>query len=49
METVSELCQMTSETQVKHRRLRGHVDAYQCYGKSLIGSALVRFGVGQHA
>jgi hypothetical protein len=37
------------ETRVKHRRLRGHVDAYQCCGKSLIGSALVRFSVRRHA
>ena len=47
--TVSELCHMPPETPVKHRRLRGHPDAYQCCGKSLIGSALVRFGVRQHA
>ena len=47
--TVSELCHMPPETPVKHRRLRGHPDAYQCCGKSLIGSALVAFGVRQHA
>ena len=32
---------MPPETTVKHRRLRGHVDAYRCCVKSLIGSALV--------
>ena len=46
---VSELCHMPPETTVKHRRLRGHVDAYRCCGKSLIGIALVGFGVRQHA
>ena len=39
----------TPETPVKHRRLRGHVDAYRCCVKSLIGSALVGFDVRQHA
>ena len=34
---------------VKHRRLRGHVDAYRCCVKSLIVSALVGFDVRQHA
>ena len=33
----------------KHRHLRGHAEADRCCGKSLIGSALVRFGVRQHA
>jgi len=47
--TVSELCQIPPETPVKHRDLRGHSDAHRCCGKSLIGSALVRFGVRQHA
>src|SRR5438094_10526830 len=46
---VSELCQIPPETPVKHRDLRGHSDAHRCCGKSLIGRALVRFGVGQHA
>src|SRR4051812_47821064 len=46
---VSELCQIPLETLVKHRRLRGDIAAYQCCGKSLIGSALVGFGVRQHA
>ena len=40
---------MPPETPVKHRRLRGHVDAYRCCVKSLIGSALVGFDVRQHA
>ena len=46
---MSELCQIPPETTVKHHRLRGHVDAYRCCGKSLIGSALVGFSVRQHA
>ena len=47
--TVSELCQMPPETPDKHRELRGHADAHRCCGKSLIGSALMRFDVHQHA
>jgi hypothetical protein len=27
---VSELCQMTAETAVKHRDSRGHFDAHRC-------------------
>ena len=46
---VSELCHMPPETPVKHRRLRGHVDAYRCCVKSLIRSELVGFDVRQHA
>ena len=46
---VSELCHMPPETTVKHRRLRGHVDAYRCCVKWLIGSALVGLDVRQHA
>jgi hypothetical protein len=46
---VSELCHMPPETQVKHCRLRGHVDAYRCCAKLLMWSALVRCGVRQHA
>ena len=46
---VSELCHMPPETPVKHRRLREHVDAHRCCGKSLIRSALVRLSVLQHA
>ena len=46
---VSELCQIRPETTVKHRGLRGHSDAHRYCGKSLIGSALVGFGVRQHA
>ena len=42
---VSELCHIPSETPVKHRRLRGHVNAYRGCAKSFIGNALVRFGV----
>jgi hypothetical protein len=33
----------------RHCDLRGHVDAYRCCVKSLIGRALVGFGVRQHA
>jgi hypothetical protein len=47
--SVSELCHMPPETPVKHRDLRGDSDAHHCCGKSLIGSALVRVGVRQHA
>jgi hypothetical protein len=46
---VSELCQMPPEIPVKQRDLRGHSDAHRCSGKSLMESALVRFGVRQHA
>ena len=46
---MSELCHIPSETPGKHRGLRGHSDAHRCCGKSLIGSALVRFSVRQHA
>jgi hypothetical protein len=46
---VSELCQRRPQTPVKHHDLRGHSDAHRCCGKSLMGSALVRFGVRQHA
>ena len=47
--SVSELCHMPPETPGKHRDLRGHSDAHRCCGKSLIGSALVRVDVRQHA
>jgi hypothetical protein len=40
---------MPRETPVKHRDLRGHSAAYRCWRKSLIGNALMRFGVRQHA
>ena len=46
---VSELCHIPPETLGQHRHLRGHAEADRCCGKSLIGSALVRFGVRQHA
>jgi hypothetical protein len=46
---VSELCQILSETSGKHRALQGHADAHRCCGKSLIESALVRYGVRQCA
>src|SRR5687768_11085000 len=42
-------CQMTPITSVKHRDLLGHSDAHLCCGKSLVGTALVRFDVRQHA
>jgi hypothetical protein len=40
---------MPPETLGQHRHLRGHAGADRCCGKSLIGSALVRFSVRQHA
>jgi hypothetical protein len=46
------LCQNCVTYPVKpwaHTVIWGHVDAYRCCGKSLIGSALVEFGVRQHA
>ena len=46
---VRTVCQMPPETPVKHRDLRGHSDAHRCCVKSLMGTALVRFAVGQHA
>jgi hypothetical protein len=46
---VSALCQMTPKELGKHRRLRGHSDAHRGRVKSLIESALVGFGVRQHA
>ena len=46
---VSELCHIPSETPGEHRDLRGHADAHRCCTKSLIGTALVGFGVRQHA
>ena len=46
---VSELCHMPPETLGEHRELRGSVNTHGCRGKSLIGSALVGFGVRQHA
>jgi hypothetical protein len=46
---VSALCQMTRKELGKHRRLRGHRDAHRGRVKSLIESALVGFGVRQHA
>ena len=38
-----------SHAPVEHGDLGGHADGHQCCGKSLIGSALVGFGVRQHA
>ena len=46
---VSELCHIPPETLGQHGHLRGHADAHRCCGKSLIGNALVGFGVRQHA
>ena len=46
---MSELCHIPPETLGQHHDLRGHAHAHRCCGKSLIGSALVRFGVRQHA
>jgi len=46
---VSELCQMGRGIWVTQLDLQGHVDAHRCCGKSLMGSALVRVGVGQCA
>src|SRR5215510_8730416 len=42
------MCHIPLETLGQHSDLRGHVDAYRCCVKSLIGSALVGFGVRQH-
>jgi hypothetical protein len=47
--SVSELCQILPETEVKQRDLRGHFDAHHCCGKSLMVSALVRVDVRQRA
>jgi len=49
VDTVSELCHIPPETPSQHGDLQGHVDAYRCCAKSLIGSALVGFGKSQHA
>jgi hypothetical protein len=46
---VSELCQIPLKTPVKHGDLRGHSDAHRCCGKLLVGTALMRFDVRQHA
>jgi len=46
---LSELCHIPLETPGTHRDLRGHVDAHRCRVKSLIVSALMGFGVRQHA
>jgi hypothetical protein len=45
---VSELCHTPPETLGQHRHLREHAEADRCCGKSLIGSALVCFGVRQY-
>ena len=42
-------CVTYPETPGKHRDLRGRAEALRCCGKLLIGSALVGFGVRQHA
>jgi hypothetical protein len=49
LRTVSELSHIPPETAGKHRHLRGNADAHRCCGKSLIGTALVGFGVRQQA
>ena len=46
---MSDLCQIPPGTPVKHGDLRGHSDAHHCCGKSLMGTALLRFDVRQHA
>jgi pimeloyl-ACP methyl ester carboxylesterase len=46
---VSELCHIPLETPGTHRDLRRHADVHRCFVKSLIGSALVGFGMRQHA
>ena len=48
-DSVSELCQTPRETLVKHRDLQGHSETHRCCVKPLMGSALVRVGVRQHA
>ena len=47
--SVSELCHIPPETLGQHCHLREHSEAHCCCGKSLIGSALVCFGMRQHA
>ena len=42
---VSELCQIPSETPVKHCDLRGYSDAHRCCGKSLMKCEFVRVSV----
>jgi len=49
IETVSELCHIPPQTPGEHGHLGGHADGHRCCGKSLIESALVGFGVRQHA
>ena len=46
---VSGLCQMRPPGPVKHRDWRGHCEAHRCCGKPLMESALVHFGMRQHA
>jgi len=46
---VSELCQIPPETLGQHGDLQRHVAAHHCGVNSLIGTALVGFGVRQHA
>jgi hypothetical protein len=43
---VSELCQIPLEPPLEQRDLPRHSDAHRCCGKSLMGTALVGFGVG---
>ena len=49
IEIVSELCHIPPATLGYHRDLRGHAEADRCCAKSLLGNALVRFSVRQHA
>jgi hypothetical protein len=46
---VSELCHIPPETLGQPRHLQAYIEAQRCCGKSLIRSALVGFGVRQHA
>jgi hypothetical protein len=46
---VSELCHMPPETLGQHCYLPEQSEAHCCCGKSLIGSALVGFGMRRHA
>src|SRR5262249_22981525 len=46
---VSELCHIPPSNPDEQLHLRGDADEHRCWGKSLMGNALVRFGVRQHA
>ena len=49
LRNVSELCHRPARTPGKRRHLRGHANPHRCCDKSLLGTALVGFGVRQRA